>query len=166
MRRYVKKLGGEEGISLIELIAAMALIAIFGGLIYSVITFGLNTYNKIEVENSLRDEADLLMSSVINDLYTIAPQMVRSLGTNGIQLIENEKESASAEKIYFENGSMHVQQGVIAIKSKVSDESSIKLVCETPGAGCRSGLIEIMLVLNQTYSGKLHQLKLESKFGF
>ncbi|WP_424766789.1 PulJ/GspJ family protein [Paenibacillus sp. sgz302251] len=164
MKKYVKKLQSEEGFTVIELIASMALVAIFGSVIYGVISFGLNTYNKIEVENSLRDEADLLMSSIINELYMVAPDKIIK-HVNGIQLIKNE--SAATDEIYFTQGRLMIGGKELAdLKSEIGSESTITLVCEEGLGECASGLIEISLILIQSYSGKSHQLTLESKFGF
>ncbi|MGO4181912.1 PilW family protein [Paenibacillus sp. MCAF9] len=162
MRKYVSKLRNEEGISLIELIASMALLSIFGGIIYSVLVFGIGTYNKIEVENSLRDEGDLVMSSVINELYTFAPDLIGSTGY-GIEL--SKSDPVEVKMIKIDNGEIMVGNRDLKIKSTIAPASTIKLICEKPGA-CSTGLIEIKLVLNQTHAGKTQQLALESKFGF
>ncbi|SDX96436.1 type II secretion system protein J [Paenibacillus sp. CF384] len=91
MKRFVNKLRrrikisqhAEGGYTLIELIATLALLSVVMGVIYSSITFGLNTYNKIRIENTLRDEGDLLMSSIISELYRVGPSRISQLQTNG-----------------------------------------------------------------------------------
>ncbi|MEK3883603.1 prepilin-type N-terminal cleavage/methylation domain-containing protein [Paenibacillus sp. PL2-23] len=170
MKEYAKRLqSGEKGFTLIELIASMALISIFGGIMYTVITFGVSSHNKIQIENGLRDEADLLMSAIINELYTIAPDKVREQ-SNGIQLIETGV--AGLNDIYIDGGQLHIRNAPLVISSTIESGSSIKLDCEGYGESedgpreCATGLIEIDLVLSKAVQGQSKQLTLRSKFGF
>ncbi|AIQ61255.1 PulJ/GspJ family protein [Paenibacillus borealis] len=78
MRKFVDLLRREQGFTLIELIAALSLFSLVSGLIYGVMMFGVQSYQRVTMENTLRDESDLLMSAIITEIYTFAPSTVRS----------------------------------------------------------------------------------------
>ncbi len=59
----------ERGMSLIELLATVALAGIVAALIFSVMSTSLRTTERISAESELRDEADLIMSNFIESLY-------------------------------------------------------------------------------------------------
>ncbi|KAI7263182.1 hypothetical protein KC345_g9205 [Hortaea werneckii] len=81
----------ENGFTLIELIAAISLFAIVAGIIGSVTMFGFQSYHKITVENKLRDEADLVMSSIITELYTYGPEEIQNTDS-GIMLLRSDSD--------------------------------------------------------------------------
>ncbi|MFD1903650.1 PilW family protein [Paenibacillus rhizoplanae] len=89
MRRYVECLKSQQGFTLIELIAAITIFSMVVGIISMVTMFGFRSYHKITIENSLRDEADIIMSSIINELYIFAPERVER--TNDGILLKKEK---------------------------------------------------------------------------
>lgn len=171
MKESVNKSRGERGFTLIELISALSLLSLVGGLIFTVILYGMNTYGKIETENSLRDDADLLMSSVINELYSYAPDFISADG-NGIKL----KTDSEEKLIYMRDKKLHIGTRIVDTQSDVliegetgvqtSSGSSISLKCSTTADKCSSGLITIKLVLEQDHNRHNQQLTLESKFGF
>ncbi|MCK9860110.1 type II secretion system protein [Paenibacillus sp. ATY16] len=174
MREFVKKWRNEEqGLTLVELIAAMTLLSIAASIIFSVVTFGMNTYYRIETENALRDDADLLMSSIITELYAYGPDLISSNG-NGITLVRDAG-IREEQKIFIKDKQLHIGSRTVDTRSDVdmpsqtepsSDASSIELKCRTNVTECGSGLIEIRLVLEQNHNGRNQQLTLESKFGF
>lgn len=65
-----KKRKNEAGLTLIELLASIALISIISILLFSLITKAIENNNKIHAETILRDEADIIMSKVIKTLYS------------------------------------------------------------------------------------------------
>nr|WP_279590377.1 hypothetical protein [Paenibacillus lupini] len=161
--------------TLVELIAAMTLLSIAAGIIFSVITFGINTYNRIETENALRDDADLLMSSIITELYSYGPDSIAmDLDSDGLKL-KRETGNPTDLIIYFQDKQLHIGDKTVDTRSEVgmpdqatpsSETSSIELQCSTTVTECSSGLIAIRLVLEQNHNGRNQQLTLESKFGF
>ncbi|WP_336787130.1 PulJ/GspJ family protein [Paenibacillus sp. MMO-177] len=174
MREFVKKWRSEEsGLTLVELIAAMTLLSIAAGVIFSVVTFGIHTYNRIETENALRDDADLLMSSIITELYAYGPDLI-SASTNGITLVRDAG-TREERQIFIQNKQLRIGSRTIDTRSDIdmpsqtepsSEASFIELKCKTNVTECSSGLIEIRLVLEQNHNGHTQQLTLESKFGF
>lgn len=176
MKKFVKRLRQEEqGLTLVELLVTVTIFSMVMMAIYGTIHFGLAAYHRITIENSLRDEGDLLMSTVITELYSFAPDTVTQ--TNG-GLTLGKKDANDAETtsvLRLENNAMYIGADKIDIRSSVLDTSSITMTCTansdsgTPAAGgkpCTAGLIEINLELNQQYDGRDHSLKLQSRFGF
>ncbi|MGX6442938.1 PulJ/GspJ family protein [Neobacillus sp. K501] len=82
-----------KGITLIELLASLALVTVIGIAVYSVLFGGLKTFNKIMDENELRDEGDVIMAYLINDFYTLKASDIQKIklpeeGTNDYYIIK------------------------------------------------------------------------------
>jgi prepilin-type N-terminal cleavage/methylation domain-containing protein len=72
VKTFVKRLApNERGITLIELLATITISSIALSVIYGVFITGLNLYNKIAIEGQLRDDADYVVSRVMNKLYSL-----------------------------------------------------------------------------------------------
>jgi prepilin-type N-terminal cleavage/methylation domain-containing protein len=178
MRKFVKLLRREGGFSLVELIVALSLFTVAAGIISGITMLGLRSYHKISIENSLRDEGDLLMSSIITELYTFAPEKVTSAITqNGEETdsyITLERQDGMKSRIQIANGVLTIanpdvinppEDARTTIHSKLAEGSKIILECQNT-VPCKSGLISIDLSLVQSYAGKDYPLELKSTFGF
>lgn len=197
MRAFVNRLRDrardERGLTLIELIASLTLLSVVMGIIYSSITFGMSAYNKIRIENSLRDEGDLIMSSIISKLYTYGPDQISqskadtyrqriTLQLAGVEpeMIQfNFSDDSAKNALFFttksKDGTSTLKNDEVKLDSELvvnQDQnwrsgSYIRLVCsDSSKNACSSGLIEIQLKLRQVYANENHDLVLESKFGF
>jgi len=182
MKKFVNILRREQGLTLIELIAAMTIFTLVAGLVSAVIMFGIRTYNQVSVENTLRDEGDLLMSAVITEMYTFAADTVTATASefdsnhniigSSIILVRDGAGGAS-EEITIEDEEMSIVKQdnstaadtMTSISSRLAPGSSILLQCSNVGS-CDSGLINIKLNLLKAYGGKDYTLTLESTFGF
>lgn len=177
MKKYAERLKSEHGFTLIEMIAALTLFSMIVGIISMVTMFGFRSYHKITIENALRDEADIIMSTIINELYTYAPESV--INTTNINGITLKKGSAADEMIAFSGGSL-VIGAITAVPdpddpatsvhsslagSVISSTSADGRTCQTTFP-CDTGLIKIKLKLAQDYDGRSYTMELESKFGF
>ncbi|MFC4103337.1 prepilin-type N-terminal cleavage/methylation domain-containing protein [Paenibacillus xanthanilyticus] len=196
MRAFVNRLRerarDERGLTLIELIASLTLLSVVMGIIYSSITFGMSAYNKIRIENSLRDEGDLIMSSIISKLYTYGPDSIaqsksdayrqritlKLAGMESEEIVFDYSDESAKNALFFKRKN---DDGVVTNSDEVELDSElvvqsdadwqegsyIRLVCsDTSKSSCSSGLIEIQLKLRQMYANENHDLVLESKFGF
>lgn len=167
MSAFAKRLRREEGgYTLIELIAALSLLSIVSLTIYAVLHFGFAAYHKITIENSLRDEGDLLMSTVMQELYDYGPKSVAQTAY-GIRLIGD----AGNPAIRIEGGALHIDKtgsndAAVETKSTLTDASRIRVSCRGMASECASGLIEVSLTLSQSYGGREQRLTLDSRFGF
>ncbi|THF76947.1 prepilin-type N-terminal cleavage/methylation domain-containing protein [Cohnella fermenti] len=167
MNKFASRLRKEEkGLTLIELIASLSILSTVMIVLYGVVQFGFNSYHKITIENSLRDEGDLLMSSIIAELYELGPTKVSKVG--GEVLLERD---GLTHRISIEEGALHISDssggdGRIETASEVLDSSEIAVICPSGISECGSGLIEIKLELAQSYGGREQTMELSSKFGF
>lgn len=188
MKRFVKRLKSEQGLTLIELIASLTVFSLVIGTIYSITMFGFRSYHQISIENSLRDEADIIMSSIITEMYAFGPESIRYVDSadkaKGILLERADKEqrviqivdrALQIQKMILEDRSLADADGVglpidPLIDPKIvisSDLAGSEISVECGGISpCTSGLLEINLVLDQEFRDSGLQLELKSKFGF
>lgn len=59
----------ERGLTLVEVLAVFVITVIIGLIAYSVLFSGFRTYERVNIEASLRDEADLIMSELIGEIF-------------------------------------------------------------------------------------------------
>lgn len=64
----------ETALTLVELLTALTLYSLILLLLSSTYTFGVRAYERITVEGALRDEADYMMTTILNALYELGPQ--------------------------------------------------------------------------------------------
>jgi len=60
----------QSGLTLIELLISITITSIIVIVATSILVKGMNHYNTVKTENSLRDEADLIMVKLYRELYT------------------------------------------------------------------------------------------------
>ncbi len=187
MKRFVDRLRKEDGgFTLIELIAALSLLSVVLGVIYATITFGTSSYERVKIQNSLRDEGDLAMTAIMTKLYAYGPDKLAQLDAgSGVRLIPAFA-GTPAEVIRIGKdangvGTLFIGKNPDVLEETDSGEaldltssfvtegegsSSILLSCEDGGMECASGLLKIRLRLLQSYGGRDYTLDLESRFGF
>lgn len=181
MKKFVNLLRREGGFTLVELIVALSLFTVAAGIISGITMLGLRSYHKISIENSLRDEGDLLMSAIITELYTFAhekvtPTMIQNADKTQIidSFITLERQDGTKSQIRIANGILTIAPPDVIdppadtrtkIVSRLAQGSAITLECQN-GIPCASGLISIDLSLVQSYNGRDYPLELKSKFGF
>ncbi|MCQ4088777.1 prepilin-type N-terminal cleavage/methylation domain-containing protein [Saccharibacillus sp. JS10] len=188
--RFVKALKREDGVTLIELLAVLALMSIILGVISTTIFFGFRSYNQVSVENRLREESDVVMSSIITELYAFAPDRVYPLANGtGFEMyhvdeLGNQQESDKVAVVIASNGQLEIRRNTvlnsasppvdpyqatrISNGSIIQNLSSITIEGQTAGGFnyYTTGLININLVMSLGSGTKQSQLQLESRFGF
>ncbi|WP_051316970.1 PilW family protein [Ectobacillus panaciterrae] len=70
MNRFANLVKNERGVTMIELLGTLVIVSVIAGSMYSVFTMGLKTYQKTTMEAKLRDEADYVVSMIMNQLYS------------------------------------------------------------------------------------------------
>lgn len=79
MQKVQTKYLNEKGLTLIESLLSLVLFSIIGTVVYFVLLNGLTTEKKIYTETLIRDEADLVMSQIIDNLYTATNTKVKAV---------------------------------------------------------------------------------------
>lgn len=174
MKEFARRLQSrEQGFTLVELIASITIFAMIVGIISGITMFGVRSYNKITVQNELRDEADLIMSSIITKLYTYAPDKVQNTA-GGIELIRSGVVSETIEVrgnqiIISGNGTGQGTGSPLEVRSELSDSRITAYTADgracTISSLCGSGTIEIELELKYGGSSE-NKLELKSQFGY
>jgi hypothetical protein len=164
MRRYVNN---ANGLSLVELLAAITISSFILVSIYGVFFSGLNAYKRIFIENQLRSEADYIVATIMNKLYAFAP--------HGIVMDETETTKTQIEFVKdkdinislgmfqkrppdkLERFVVALQDGSIAIDGEqlhsdrlkiVANESEFSYSCAKQEENiCRSGVVTIKLAV-------------------
>ncbi|WP_420768850.1 PulJ/GspJ family protein [Parageobacillus thermoglucosidasius] len=174
MKRYVNN---ENGLSLAELLAAIAISSFILVSIYGVFFSGLNAYKRIFIENQLRSEADYIVATIMNKLYAFAPDGIAMDQTTNAQIAfvsDKEIQFVSDESINPSNPSLVMikkekkptpetltvvlQDGSIAVDGEQLHSDRLKIVAEESGFSytcsqqeeekiCRSGVVTIKLAV-------------------
>lgn len=78
-----KNLQNNKGLTLVEVMASIVIAVIIGLLSFTLFFKAIENYDAIELENKLRDEADLIMNLLIKNLYSAKEtDFCRSFDTN------------------------------------------------------------------------------------
>ncbi|MGE6412726.1 PulJ/GspJ family protein [Planococcus kocurii] len=101
------KLNNNKGVTLVELLATIILVSIVATLAYTVLFQGYSNYQRTKVETELRDEADLIMASLISDLFVSKKSDLKLTETckNGIveSYVKVTKKDGSSYETGFKN---------------------------------------------------------------
>jgi prepilin-type N-terminal cleavage/methylation domain-containing protein len=136
------KLLNEKGLTLVESLLSLVLFSIIGTVVYFVLLTGMNTEKKIYTETLIRDEADLVMSQIIDTLYTAPASKVKedpiseniliyqiNQTTNmTIGFVEDKPmidgKAISSEEFDFENSSIALENNSVKIQLQVKSKKN------------------------------------------
>ncbi|WP_226667182.1 PilW family protein [Metabacillus litoralis] len=90
MKSFVKKFHNENGITLIEVMATIVISSIILVVVYNVFMMGIKTYEKVGIEMQLRDEADHIVSSILQTLYETPINSVEECGNNCLRIVQDQ----------------------------------------------------------------------------
>ena len=153
MNRWIKN---ERGLTLIELLAATILTAIIAIFAFSILMKGIQHYNTISTDTAFRDEADLLMSSLLKDLYTTKESQITKTHfperNTDNYFFEIDKTGTNKLKTGFINKELYIQNKVIPItNSAIQITKDSKIVANQDGDGVYEITLELHMPLkNQT----------------
>ncbi|MDM5315091.1 prepilin-type N-terminal cleavage/methylation domain-containing protein [Fictibacillus sp. b24] len=97
----LNNLRNQKGLTLIESLLSLVLFSIIGTVVYFVLLSGLNTEKKIYNETLIRDEADLVMSQIIDALYTAPVSKVKNASTGSQNVLVYEINQNSSKTVGF-----------------------------------------------------------------
>lgn len=69
MRHYANLLKNNQGFTIIEVLAAFVISTLVLAIAYGLLLAGMKTYEKIGIEQSMRDEADYVVSRIMQTFY-------------------------------------------------------------------------------------------------
>jgi type II secretory pathway component PulJ len=188
MKRYVNN---ENGLSLVELLAAITISSFILVSIYGVFFSGLNAYKRIYIENELRSEADYLVATIMNRLYQFSPDGLNMEETTNQQLqfvtdrqkvINPSVGMVEEQKTSGETLTVSLQQDTVLLNGEqlssahlkiVSSQSELSYRCAKQEENiCRSGVVTIMLTVQDRDHNDPNDLlyikpfTLKTEFGF
>ncbi|MED1862420.1 prepilin-type N-terminal cleavage/methylation domain-containing protein [Fictibacillus nanhaiensis] len=148
------KLLNQKGLTLIESLLSLFLFAVIGTVIYFVLVGGLNTENKIYNETLIRDEADLVMSQIMDSLYTAPSTKVKDISAGNRNLLIYEKTSPVTVG-FIENEPVINGERISSGKFDFKDSSILKVGTS----------VKIILNVKSKSNTSAKPLSLQSQFG-
>lgn len=145
-----------RGVTLIELLAAVVIFSIALTVIYSAITNFLSYQNKIQAEIYLRDEADIIMTRFMNEIFPA--EDATTLEDNIIQLtIPDEDGSGTSKQVTlgFKDGKALLNGDAI------HDEEKYSLAHST--VAINDDIVNITMTIKDLTEEKAYSLMLESE---
>ena len=140
----MNKIHDQHGLTLVELLATLALVSVVITLAFSVLLSGIRAADNIQIETALRNEADYLMTSLIRELYVmkeseIVQTQLPANGTTNYYLQAN---------IGEQTGFINNQVVVANTPQQISDPKILLLPSKI--AKIDNGQYEVTLVLKMT----------------
>ncbi|WP_416825530.1 PilW family protein [Ectobacillus polymachus] len=157
MRRFSTIRKDEHGVTLVELLGTIVITSIIMTSLYSVFTMGLKTYNNITAETHVQNEADYVVSMIMNKLYATSYDDVRYNDTTKSVELYKRKQSPLFSKddvtvsynnnaqpiarLYIQNGTVIYEeddgQGNIVKTNSYQQDATIEILPEsTIGMTC------------------------------
>ncbi|WP_185960033.1 PulJ/GspJ family protein [Planococcus soli] len=133
------KLSNEKGITLVELLATIVLVSIIAALSYTVLFQGYSNYQRIKVETELRDEADLIMASLISDLFVAKRSELQLVQTCNNGLVESYVRVSKEGEPIYETGFKN-KQTIVKNQPVQFYNESVKLI----GSTCTGSSSEVL----------------------
>jgi prepilin-type N-terminal cleavage/methylation domain-containing protein len=149
------RLTNQSGLTLIEMLVTIVIFSIIGSLLYTVLINGLNTELRIHTETLIRDEADLVMSQIVNELYALPALKIKDVSTENENLISYKLEDTT-KTLGFIGKEAKIDGS--AIHSSAFDFSNSKITKE-------GSSIRIVLEVRSEKNKKAKPLILKSQFG-
>ncbi|AKU25936.1 prepilin-type N-terminal cleavage/methylation domain-containing protein [Geobacillus sp. FSL K6-0789] len=189
MRRSVNT---QDGMTLVELLAAISISMLIIGAIYTVFLAGIRVYQHIGIESELRSEADYAVARIMNALYMFSPdgleadrsQENKTLSqlsfvkneqfktNNQVGLVSRETAAQSVHRIIsIKDGKLMMDgEAITSTRLLLDDSSSFSFRCaRRDGEICRSGVITIILTIKDGNNNGMLSIKpftLQTEFGF
>jgi len=189
----MKVFANERGLTLIELLVGLAITSLIAASAYGVFTAGTKAYKRIGIENQLRSEADVLVATMFNELYALAPDGLKKDESNDYTLtfvnrMKKEIDTSTGLVEEKEQADQTLQMmidetnGTLFINGKQVTPSNLRIVPEQSKFQykcireqqnvCKSGVVSIRLsVQDEDHRDPndplyIEPFTLETKFGF
>lgn len=154
MQKVQTKYFNQKGLTLIESLLSLLLFSIIGTVVYFVLLNGLTTEKKIYTETLIRDEADLVMSQIIDNLYTATNTKVKAV-TGQQNMLIYQIDNNTSRTVGFLNNQPVVNGQSISTNEFNFNNSSITL---------KDDSVIISLVVASKKNANAKPLELKSQF--
>ncbi|MBH0159162.1 prepilin-type N-terminal cleavage/methylation domain-containing protein [Fictibacillus sp. 26RED30] len=154
MQKVQTKYLNQKGLTLIESLLSLLLFSIIGTVVYFVLLNGLTTEKKIYTETLIRDEADLVMSQIIDNLYTATYTKVKAV-TGQQNMLIYQIDNNTSRTVGFLNNQPVVNGQSISTNEFNFNNSSITL---------KDDSVIISLVVASKKNANAKPLELKSQF--
>ena len=140
----MNKIQNQHGLTLVELLATLALMSVVITLAFSVLLNGIRASDNIQKESALRNEADFLMTSLIRELYVMKES----------EIIETQFPAKTSTNYYLNTnlgertGFIDNQVVVANVPQQISDSKILLLPSKI--AKIDNGQYEVTLILKMT----------------
>ncbi|KMY54916.1 hypothetical protein AC623_14035 [Bacillus sp. FJAT-27231] len=188
--RLKARICDKSGLTLIEVLLTIVIMAIISPIVWSVFNGGQKAYVRQTAEVQFREDADYAVTMIMNEFFATPFDYVESCGTNCIKIVDAKEarlKKAGAEKTTYYDIEKEAKSEVKETEIKVAEEdektvlqikgvpvetesdfkdTTVSFSCqETDSNGkCSSGLIKINMKLGDAKTSQ--NLDLESEFGF
>ncbi|MBM4761888.1 prepilin-type N-terminal cleavage/methylation domain-containing protein [Bacillus sp. B15-48] len=145
----------ENGLTLVEVLAGIALLSIVSIATIAYLTSGLDNFRKINEDISLHDEANYVMKRFENEILVATKVEIVSDYPNSIKITKMEGEQVT---LGFENRQAVINGNAIHSRYEVSEDSWIKIEDST----YREKYLSIKIIMQEKHTdsgGKKIELK-------
>ncbi|MFC0187362.1 type II secretion system protein J [Fictibacillus aquaticus] len=149
------KLQNDKGLTMIEVLVGVVLFSIIGTAVYFVLFNGVNTENKLRTETLIRDEADIVMSRLVNEIYALEAAKIEDISTGDSSVLQYKK-GTEVKTFGFKNNSAYINNTPITTSDFNFHGSSIAI---------EKNSILITLSVASNKNENASPLVLESQFG-
>lgn len=125
----------QRGVTLVELLGTIVIASIIMTSLYSVFTMGLKTYNNITAETNVQNEADYVVSMIMNKLYaTSYDDVIFNDATKSVELYKRKQSplfSKDDVTISYDNNALpiarlYIQNGKILFEEYDGKGNTLK----------------------------------------
>ncbi|QPC47065.1 type IV pilus modification PilV family protein [Mangrovibacillus cuniculi] len=188
------KIFDNRGVTLIELLITLTIVAILFPVMYGVLISGMKVYENITIDAKLREEADYVSSMIVNTLYanpfdTVEPcknkenclSFLSTTSLSGTSYGDNSEYTDITRKDANESGfpievaeptsSIDINGSPVSLQAKYSGSTIELTSCNGEAItdprtidSCTEGVIQLRLVVQSKQND--HSVELVSQFGF
>ncbi|KAA0549229.1 prepilin-type N-terminal cleavage/methylation domain-containing protein [Bacillus sp. BGMRC 2118] len=162
MKQIKKLFRDEKGVTLVELLAALAISTLVMTTIYGVYLTGVKAYKVIGVEGQIRDEADYVVSRIMSSIYDLSPDTIKPcpgevncfelINDNRLVVSKNDNqlvEEVEKDELDITVTKLRLAQNQILLNDEVLNKTNILLAEETSSITFKCTNEEAMLGSNE-----------------